>query len=283
MPPSAAKLLLRYATNLPPPFRHLKDQVYPPGWRLPRHAHHAFHACAVMAGAADLLLDRPRPIRAGDVVIITAGVWHGWTASDQGLALFDLMLAPDPEPAADSLAFQLQDLLAGEPALIHHDRFRGLPLIEAVRRELTARQPGARLMAGALAGQLLIGWVRAARRARRLARPAPHASVLEEARRFIQANYGRPLSLADISRAVHVSPHHFCEIFSAAEGIPPMHYLARVRLERARELLGHPELRVEDVARAVGFNDLPHFSRTFRKHTGCPPLAFRRRLLRRAR
>ena len=55
-------------------------------------------------------------------------------------------------------------------------------------------------------------------------------------------------------------------------------YRLRLRMEKARELLGDPERRVSDVAFEAGFESIPYFNRAFRRWFGCSPSEFRARL-----
>lgn len=62
-------------------------------------------------------------------------------------------------------------------------------------------------------------------------------------------------------------------------GMPPAALLARMRMEKAKELLIWTGLPVGRVARETGFDDPYHFSRTFRRQTGASPRAFRKSYL----
>jgi AraC-like DNA-binding protein len=52
-------------------------------------------------------------------------------------------------------------------------------------------------------------------------------------------------------------------------------YLARVRVERAKNLLSDASLRVTEIAFRCGFNSISQFNRLFRRHAGCSPTRFR--------
>jgi len=55
-------------------------------------------------------------------------------------------------------------------------------------------------------------------------------------------------------------------------------YLGRVRVERAKNLLLNPHLRISEIAYAVGFQSLTHFNRVFQELTGESPTTFRKKL-----
>jgi AraC-like DNA-binding protein/ligand-binding sensor protein len=102
--------------------------------------------------------------------------------------------------------------------------------------------------------------------------------VIARAREFIAANYAEDLSLAAVAKAVHMSTFYFCKQFKKATGLNFTNYLGRVRVERAKERLLNPHVRISEVAYEVGFQSLTHFNRVFRKLTGESPSAYRTHL-----
>jgi len=106
--------------------------------------------------------------------------------------------------------------------------------------------------------------------------PGVVSSPIGDTLHWIHWQYNRPeLTLADLSRAAHLSEAHFGRLFRSEIGIPPMKYLTRYRMERARELLRRTRLHIAEIAAAVGFTDPGHFSRVFHRSTGRTPREFR--------
>ena len=77
------------------------------------------------------------------------------------------------------------------------------------------------------------------------------------------------------ARQAHVTEPYFCRRFKAATGMSFSEYVARCHVDRARELLHDPNLRVTDVAFAAGFQSIPHFNHTFKRYTGLSPNGYR--------
>ncbi len=77
------------------------------------------------------------------------------------------------------------------------------------------------------------------------------------------------------ARRAQVTEPYFCRMFKAATGMTFSEYVARSHVERARELLHNPNLRVTDVAMAAGFQSIPHFNHTFKRYTGLSPNGYR--------
>ena len=68
-----------------------------------------------------------------------------------------------------------------------------------------------------------------------------------------------------------MSASYFSEIFKKATGINFVEYVARLRVEKARNLLQNPDRRISEVAFEVGFQSLSQFNRAFKKHAGMTP------------
>lgn len=92
---------------------------------------------------------------------------------------------------------------------------------------------------------------------------------------YINKNIGRPLTLKELAGVAHLSRYYFAALFRRHTGQSPMAYVRRRRIEIARALLLSSDNTVEQVARAVGFDDPFHFSRVFRRSAGVPPSAYR--------
>jgi AraC-like DNA-binding protein/ligand-binding sensor protein len=99
-----------------------------------------------------------------------------------------------------------------------------------------------------------------------------------KAREYIDRHKTEELSLADVAKAAGASVFHFCKVFHKATGLTLTDYIARVRLEDARNRLLNPNLRVSEIAYDVGFQSLTQFNRTFKRVFGQSPSDFRARL-----
>lgn len=138
--------------------------------------------------------------------------------------------------------------------------------------QLAARGLALRLLAEAL--RLTERLPATARAGELRARPGEGArvsAVLE----YIDAHLDQPLQLRQLAKAAHLSPVYFAGLFRRETGLPPMEFIRRRRMERARSLLAAGDASIETVAAAVGFADPFHFSRAFRRATGMPPSAYR--------
>ena len=103
--------------------------------------------------------------------------------------------------------------------------------------------------------------------------------VIKRAREFIHEHQAEELSLNQVAKAVNMSTFYFCKMFKKVAGINFTDYVARVRIEKSKNLLLNPNLRVSEIAFEVGFQSLTHFNRVFKKLLGQSPTDYRSQLL----
>lgn len=102
--------------------------------------------------------------------------------------------------------------------------------------------------------------------------------AIARARSFIAARYTEEISLGEVARSVNMSAFYFCKSFKRATGMTFTDYLARVRIERVKNLLLNPHKRVSEAAYEAGFQSLSQFNRVFRRVAGESPSDYRQRL-----
>jgi AraC-like DNA-binding protein len=96
-----------------------------------------------------------------------------------------------------------------------------------------------------------------------------------KARKFIHEHSDDELSLTKVAKFSNISGNHLSEKFKEVTGINFVDYIARARTEKARELLEKSNLRISEIAFAVGFQSLSQFNRVFKKLTRKSPTQFR--------
>jgi AraC-like DNA-binding protein len=96
-----------------------------------------------------------------------------------------------------------------------------------------------------------------------------------KARKFIEEHSGEELSLRRVAKTVKINANYFSEKFKQVTGINFVEYIARTRFEKACDLLRNSNLRISEIAFAVGFQSLSQFNRVFRKLSGKSPMEYR--------
>ncbi len=99
-----------------------------------------------------------------------------------------------------------------------------------------------------------------------------YASI-KEGIKLLEANSDLPIK--EIAEICGISECYFRKQFKEYSGESPMDFRQRYRIEKAKQLLLSDEgLSVGEIAEELKFSDIYHFSKTFKKYTGCSPLAF---------
>lgn len=98
---------------------------------------------------------------------------------------------------------------------------------------------------------------------------------IRRAEEFLRENITSRYSLEEVSRAANLSTYHFIRVFRSVTGKTPYEYLLDAKIEKARELLRSGKMTVTEVCLACGFNNVSHFTSTFKKKVGVTPSRYR--------
>lgn len=103
---------------------------------------------------------------------------------------------------------------------------------------------------------------------------------LQRALAYLSENFAETISLGELAKHSGVSPSHLAYLFKSALGIPFKPFLGRVRIEKAKQrLVDWAPVRITEVAFDVGFMDLSHFEKLFKRVVGVNAREYRRRNL----
>jgi transcriptional regulator GlxA family with amidase domain len=107
---------------------------------------------------------------------------------------------------------------------------------------------------------------------------ARHAdAAIDRAEEWIHRHCREAFRFEAVARELGMSPRNFIRRFKAATGLAPVDYLQRLRVRAAQRLLEEDHAAVQEVSRAVGYEDAAFFRSVFKRHTGLAPDAYRRR------
>ncbi len=95
--------------------------------------------------------------------------------------------------------------------------------------------------------------------------------VSQRVQTYLEAHYAEEISLQAVAQAAYLSPNYLTTVFKKETGHTIVEALTEIRLRHARRLLLEKQLPVYEVARAVGYENVSHFSRVFHRHTGSSP------------
>jgi AraC-like DNA-binding protein len=252
--------------DAPQPFELVRarytTRVFPP------HFHDYFSVGVLEAGTA-VNSHRTRSIRIskGDVIAVNPGEVHaGGPAGHTGWAYTMFCLPPSllATVASESGGALTTQVEFCQP--LYRDRALSSRLLNLRDLLLTSEDVFTREVATVdLVGQLLRYCSGVP-----VPRDAADRSKMLRIREYLRDAYAQPLSIADLSAVVQLSPYHLIRRFHKTFGLPPHAYLENVRIEHARELLRSGR-SAAFAAYAVGFCDQSHFTRRFARLVGISP------------
>jgi AraC-like DNA-binding protein len=102
--------------------------------------------------------------------------------------------------------------------------------------------------------------------------------IIQAALGYCEANFRRPLRLAEVASAVGYSPSYLSRMVSSHLGYTLSDHLRQLRVSAARDLLENSEMTISEIARSLGYADPAHFSHAFSRAEGLSPKGYRERL-----
>lgn len=95
--------------------------------------------------------------------------------------------------------------------------------------------------------------------------------------KYIETNYDKPISIAEIAGVTGFSESHFMKFFKTIMGTSFVDYLNDYRLSMASRMLVSSDDNIIDIAAHCGYDNLSYFNRIFKKKYGITPSAYRRK------
>jgi AraC family transcriptional regulator len=100
--------------------------------------------------------------------------------------------------------------------------------------------------------------------------------VVNRVAEYVDAQLAGPITLDGMAAVAALSPFHFARAFKATIGMTPHRFVTARRLEAAKTALLTTDISVVRIAHDVGFSNVSHFRRVFRRELGVPPGELRR-------
>ncbi|MDD4102673.1 MAG: AraC family transcriptional regulator, partial [Kiritimatiellae bacterium] len=105
--------------------------------------------------------------------------------------------------------------------------------------------------------------------------PARQFAVVDRVRQNLVSDNDPALSVAEVSRLAGLSAPRLRVIFREATGLSPKQFQLKARMDRAARLLAESPLAVGEIAEQVGYENIYHFSRQFKRAHGVSPTRYR--------
>lgn len=255
---------------------------------MPMHAHDFIELVLVEAGSAVHTNQRGgRQVGTGFSAVIRPGEVHSWTRT-RAFKLWNVYIGP--EVFCGELAwFRATSAGSGlvgpshpggqvERQLTAAATERAIEWLELIPAKASASPQNASARIGALCGtlgEIAAAYIPGGSDTPTAEEPVP--PVVITAIELLQGQVSHPWSMSELAAGCHLSASHLSRVFSAATGMAPMTYLARLRAERIAAGLITSDATISDLGRHYGWGDPNYASRRFRSFFGISPSTFRRR------
>lgn len=235
-----------------------------------------------------LIGDQQKEILPGDLIVVGSTEMHTfWSYHDTPIHFVALYFLPELIHRSRPDRFEmlyLAPFLADSEKLTKHRRqapFEIRGLLFQLYRTLSTRAPHKELRGKTLLLQLLCEVYELFEpELQHIPQPETTESRLlrfEELFRYIDENYNRRITVEQAAAIACMSKFHFCRQFKRSTGQTFTEYVNRFRIDRAMDLLQVGALSVSTIATETGFENVPHFNRTFKKHLRLTPSEYVRR------
>ncbi|MEK3731459.1 MULTISPECIES: helix-turn-helix domain-containing protein [Paenibacillus] len=257
-----------------------------PSWSYPRHKHALFEVNLVLSGTQKTVVNRKTYVQhPGDLLLLNPGDEHeSWAVGDEGMTYYCLHFDVDERAFRELMHRNRTCYHASDSDLARAIRPALDKLIELTAQESAARVEG-RMMA--LSAMFELFGSLSAALSRQVGDRTAHgmtqtaARIAEYIERAIDRQPGGDgdgqETIASISAEVGYSLSSVNRMFSEVYGMSPRQYMSTLMLKKAKLLLMDPALTIEEISQRLGYHNIAHFSRQFKRWTGEPPSRFRSR------
>jgi AraC family transcriptional regulator, transcriptional activator of pobA len=235
---------------------------------------HDFAVLSLLVGGAARIEQRAIwSLEAGDVLIVPAGEPHRWVEARQADAWAAGFCVPCV--AADGLTALLEpfERVRGGASPVVRVSAERRSFIESLFKELSDQVATAAASVRQSLLTLIINEV--SRAAAWSAEDGPERSIAAQTLRYIERHCLEPLTLTTVAAAMRRTPAYITTALTRATGRSAVAWITAGRMAEARRRLLHSDERVDIVAERVGYADVTHFIRVFRRTHGATPAAWR--------
>lgn len=110
----------------------------------------------------------------------------------------------------------------------------------------------------------------------------PYSTSVQEVLEYVNGNYQDSLTLGTFCEQKHYSVAYISRRFKQETGVTLREYVQKIRIEKSCELLEDSDLRVVEIARRVGYEDIKFFNQIFKRRMQVSPREYRKICMNRA-
>ena len=225
-------------------------------------------------------------VSAGDYFIVDFNSYHMYKSKNP-ITLINCLFMPEfidnTLAGCNSLATVLNNYLIRfncgireyVTSVFHDDTGEIKHLIVKLMNEFAEKKSGYLELMRCTLIEIIINMMRCTAAPTKRTEYKPHIYYIMD---YINKNYNKDISLSFLANEMHYTVSHLSHMFSEYVGMGFNKYLQKTRLEHACHLLANTNLKISEIAEAVGIFDTNYFRELFKRHFGISPTLFKKNL-----
>ena len=259
------------------------------------HFHTFFEIVFVMSGScSNLIASHQLSMEAGDFCIIAPGTQHAISVFTDDCLVLNLLVRTSTFDKAFFGTLAEKDILASffsktlygtaspESYILFHTKGDDIIASDVclVYEEFTDSQNYKKRMLNSIMNMLFIHLLRNHEKDAVIPHPegkVPDTNIIAILN-HIQANY-KTVTLEELTNVFNYSQRHIARLLKEYTGDTFMNIVQKIKIHKSAELLANPDITVHEIVDMIGYTDVSHFYRVFRKHYNMTPLQYRENIL----
>ena len=248
--------------------RWVASCVYKPKMYVAPHSHDFYQYLYVKKGCGSIHADSEKfPLEAGNIYVLPPNVQHDIESSNDGMTTYELKFhANGSEVPRFPAVIDLSDTYA-------ESVFKGM------FNEATNMHHGYEQMLSVKLDELHLWMSRACANKNSNDKPSSYSQTFSDVIFYMERHYAEDISLKTLSDIAHMEKIYFLKKFKTEVGTTPVNYLRKLRINQSKKLLLNSEFNITQIASAVGFQSIHHFSNVFKKSVGMSPTEFKEKVV----
>lgn len=257
--------------------------IIPPEKQIPLHSQPTWElSCIITGEGTRLLSDISEQFEAGETVLIPPGIPHCWyfnkdkTDADGNIENITMFFSTDflhnVSSSIPELAEHVSQLSSLRNATVFEGEARSKIYSLLLRMRDESRE---KRILTFLEIMLEMSAGNSGRKIDSSKQRTRSEVRMSQVKSYVNCNYAREISVDEIASHVGMNKSSFCTFIKKETGLTFTNYLNDLRLSLAVNMLGETDMRVSEIASAVGIPDIPYFCRIFKKRYALTPSEFR--------
>ncbi len=151
-------------------------------------------------------------------------------------------------------------------------------IIERIHSEIMEKPVGYEIVASMQIKHLLLTLLRGDSRGLLQAQGGANSDAMKPVLEYIEQNFSDRIELEEVSRLAGMSYSYFSKAFKKTMGLSFISFVNRKKIAKAERLLATSGRNIDDIARSVGFENMAHFFKLFKRFNGCTPKEFEQKI-----